>query len=237
MTQPTLARTTPNGRYYPHPITGSDVPSITTVTSVVNYRNLQRWYARRAIAAYQNGAKGDLGQALNIAFGPNDASIRGDRIHGAIEAALIGTHTEELLLSREEEMTRDQALLLIEEWHLQPVGVEVTRFGMVPSGHGYGGTADLIAFKGDELVVLDWKTGRLHAAAALQGAALCHAMYDATGRVRPTPTTSYVVGLSPTGYHVGTPKDPERAWSAFCSLLDAWHWRENEDDAIVDVNC
>lgn len=237
MTQPTLARTTPNGRYYPHPIIGSDVPSITTVTGIVAYRNLQRWHAKRAIEAYLDGAAGEMNSALDIAFGPNEASARGDRIHGAIEAALMGASVEEPLRSRAEEMMRDQALRFVEEWNLQPVGVEVTRFGMAPNGEGFAGTADLIALKGDELIVLDWKTGRLHAAAALQGVALCHAEYDATGRVRPTPATSYVVGLSPNDCRVGTPKDPERAWSAFCALLDAWYWRENEDDALLDVDC
>lgn len=234
MTQPTLARTTPDGRRYPHPITRTDVPSITTVTSTITHPALQRWHAKRAVEAYLDGARGNVNRALDIAFGPNEASSRGDRVHNAIEAALTGWTPEEPLRSKMEEVMRDRALDLVRKWKLQPVGVEVTRFGMTDSG-GYAGTADLIAMRGEELIVLDWKTGRLHAAAALQGAALCHAEYDASGRSRQMPTTSYAVGLGEPGCHIATPKDPERAWRTFSALVEAWYWRDGEDEAMTDV--
>lgn len=235
MTKPTLARDTADGRRYPHPLTGTDVPSITTVTGTVAHQALQRWHAKRAVAAYIDGARGNVERALDIAFGPNDASERGDRVHGAIEAALTGVRPDEPLRSRYEEEMRDRALALVREWRLDPVGIEVTRFGLTDTKGGYAGTADLIAVKDGELIVLDWKTGRLHASAALQGAALCHAAYDASGRERQTPVRSYAVGLGTNPRRVATPTDPERAWRAFSALVDAWYWRQDEDGALAEV--
>ena len=236
MTQPTLARTTADGRHYPHPITGTDVPSITTVTSIVTHPALERWYAKRTVTAYLDGARGNVKRALDIAFGSNEASERGDRVHGAIEAALTGVQPDEPLRSPAEEQMRDRALGLVREWRLDPVGVEVTRFGLTESGDGYAGTADLIALQDGELIVLDWKTGRLHAAAALQGAALCHAAYDASGRERPLPVRSYAVGLGSNPRRVASPKNPERAWRVFSALVDAWYWRQDEHAALVGID-
>lgn len=108
-------------------------------------------------------------------------------------------------------------------------GLEI-RFGETMVYHPvyhYAGGMDATAWRGKQLVVLDWKTGGVWPEAAMQVAAYAKSWEAMTGeRVE----EGWVVGLK-DGFTAKRVKDIETAFSAFLAALNIWrHMRRSAWD-------
>lgn len=188
MTQPTLAFDTPMGRFYRHPITGEEFPSVTTVLGCLAKPKLDAWRMRQVAKTVTTHAVAipDMIERLGvaevqrrlIASADRDAEVAamvGDIVHRYAELVGTGQAPEAALA---ELPPRAQSLIeswegFVNLWRPRILFSELTVFNR---SVGYAGTADLVAEIGGEVFLADYKTSRhLHSEVALQLNALAHA--------------------------------------------------------------
>jgi hypothetical protein len=160
MPTPDLAVVVDGGRFYRHPTSGVLLPSITTICSAERIPALERWKIRMAM----NG--------LDPADAASSVADHGSAIHDILlESFKAGK------CPRSAPPMVRAAWAAVEGLKCKPVNgrwlAELTVFNATD---GWAGTADLVCQVGQELVVLDWKTGRgVYGAALMQIAALTRA--------------------------------------------------------------
>ena len=128
------------------------------------------------------------------------------------------------------------ASLAWEDWaksvNLVPIRIEQVVYH---AGHGYAGTADLVALVDGKVTLLDWKTGKaVYDEAHLQNAAYSCAWnedptrYGVTGDVTHV-TRGIVVRLPKVegdpGFEVVEVGNPLGCLNAFLALLQVWRWQ------------
>ena len=258
MTVPRLATKGPRGRVYPWPPPPDDpqmfLPSITRILGVMDKPALPRWsanmVAEEAVRLQQTGAlsalieSGEHGpaEAIKMLKGApwsqrDRAGVRGDSLHGALEAHLRGDEVPVLegdVLKAWEHLKRTLDVIDLQAVHIESTVAGDCGGAASPTEDlGYMGTADGIAditipAKGGTRTVrvaFDLKSsahGRVFPEAAMQVAAArfsTHLITDA-GDVIPTPHTEGGVILTahPGGADV-VPVDTaeDTAFAAFCS--------------------
>jgi len=174
---------------------GELIPGVTTLLKGYPKPALVDW-AARTVAEWAGDNKDDLAdlkpsevtkRALEAFRGDRTGAMsRGKTIHELAEHLMKG---EEVEVPYSEERNVDMFLRWVDDFHVQPVGSEIV---IVNTGWGYCGTADLLCYVGDDLALVDYKTGRtgIWPETALQLAAYAWAesyVDPVTGDLRPMP--------------------------------------------------
>ncbi len=253
MTQPLLAITDPrsSGRLYRHPISGIEVPSVTTVIGLARIEPLDAWKLRAVSEAavknvdwlaYLLDRVGDEETIRRLANVPNkianQAGAVGDEVHSWLEALAMGEELPEV--SVEASAYIDAVKAWLDEYQPEWIAVEKTVFsGEVGGTPGYAGTFDFLVKIDGRLLLGDWKTSRyLHHQVAMQLGALarCPEMVDGTtGESMPMPQIdgAIAVHIRPgSAYHKEVPLADE-PWNGFQGLLQAW-WALRESDKWLE---
>lgn len=184
MTQPTIKTVRgPGGRWYVHPATGVQAPSVTTILSVLNKPALPRWAAKAtaefAVANRSSWVDLDDSAAVDLLKGSpwrdsRKAADAGTDAHSYAEDLLTGKRSidDEFAppgAGREIGNVRD----LIAAVRPQPLVVEATAWSHKDS---YAGTLDGIVVIDGAVCLVDWKTSKdVYPDNALQLAAYRHA--------------------------------------------------------------
>lgn len=184
MTQPTIKTVRgPGGRWYVHPATGVQAPSVTTILSVLDKPALPRWAAK--VTAEYAVANRDSWTGLDEAAAVD--LLKGSPWRDSTKAAAAGTdaHTyaEDLLLGRRslddefsppgvgDEITNVRDL--IATVRPEPLVVEATAWSHKDC---YAGTLDGIVLVDGAVCLIDWKTSKdVYPETALQLAAYRYA--------------------------------------------------------------
>jgi hypothetical protein len=202
MTSPVLARSSSAGRVYVHPVTGQQVPSVTTIIGALNKPALPRWAAK---SAAEYAAKSwDVLSALStdervmlIKGAPwkqsGAAADLGSAVHDAIDAWCTDRSMPAWADGVEPYM--EQFVGFLTEREPEFVHNEVTVWS---HEHGYAGTLDWIARINGVVTLGDTKSGKgVYPETALQLEALRRAdviLYP-DGREDPMPTVAQLAVL------------------------------------------
>ena len=150
MTAPALAVTRPDGsRVYRHPVTGEEVPSVTTVIKAgIPKPKITQWAARKAaefaVANWNDMSDLSVTEKVDmIRFAhekiANDAAGIGDAVHETIDAWNKGEQRE---VTKGTSSFLDQFTRFVFDKQPRFIENEVTLWSRT---HGYAGTADWIA--------------------------------------------------------------------------------------------
>jgi hypothetical protein len=233
MSAPALAQTLPDGsRKYIHPLTGEQVPSVTTIMKVLDKPALQGWGARVA-AEYAWKNKDQL--AL---FEERDfiAAVKSAHQTEARTAADLGTLIHEICerwgnnpvdIPKQADPYVNQFIAFLGDVKPEFVLKEVTFWNRTV---GYAGTADAVAVIGKECWVIDYKTGKgVYPEYGLQLAALGAGEFsvdiDGTEYEMPPITRHAIVHLRPRSWKMIEIMQPEECFTAFQACRELWHWQ------------
>lgn len=185
MTKPVLAQlvTLPNGeqsRRYVHPVTGEQVPSVTSVLNMINKPKLPGAAARVAaeyaaanwaeLSGYPLGKRVVLIKTAHEREWGAKASL-GDTVHDMVDAWCKGVPFPDV--PKEIKGFAGQVISFLMDNRPEFIENEVTFWSRT---HGYAGTGDAIVRIGGKTYVADWKTGkRLWPEVGMQTAALAGA--------------------------------------------------------------
>lgn len=195
MTQPKFSESTPFGRYYRHPGRAVLNPSITNIKNLKAIDALPGWAAKEcanyAAARWDELSRLDESERIALIKGAPwrvdadkpSASQIGDIVHNWIDAYVKGSEvfTETYLDSKgNEHRAPTQARQMyrqfggwVDRYHPRWFASEFTVWS---DEHSYAGTADLAAWIGKALVLIDHKTGQgIYPDTALQLSALGNA--------------------------------------------------------------
>jgi hypothetical protein len=157
---------------------------------------------------------------------------RGTRVHGYCESFLKG---ESIDMAVGDEGYVDALEKFIHDLDPQVIDLEQ----IVLSSNGYGGRFDMVVRLGEQIALIDVKTGKSYAAEhTLQLSAYRYAdgiaEYDTDGKLtglRPMPKidATYCLYVHDDGEYDLTeyPADSE-AWNVFLGLLDAYQWSRSD---------
>jgi hypothetical protein len=170
---------------------GRDVLSVTTINKNAYSWNLENWKINRAIdvtlglatrsmrevhrmhEANEKGERHDSGavvQIKSVLDKPSQAATTGTGVHEALESWFLTGSLPATTDDREVPYV-EQAIRWAEEWNPKPVHLEPECY----SESGYAGSIDGLFQIGNELVLLDYKSGGVYESAAMQLAAYAHA--------------------------------------------------------------
>ena len=243
MTQPALAFQDPiRGRIYRHPITGREVPSVTTISAMLHRPALERWklvtVARKGLEVGAAGGNSRRETVTKVCGEPEriaaDAAAIGDEVHNAAEALAKG---EPVVVSK-------RAAPYVESWRAFMANHQVNILAVEQTVWndtvGYAGTFDLLCELDGLVTLVDYKTSRaLHEEIALQLVALAHGehLVDPEGVIGPMPAVEQAVGvdLRPDGYLPRQVPLTSWAWEGFCGLRAAWAWVHQSPAALGQV--
>lgn len=241
MTAPDLAVGTPNGRFYVHPTTQAQVPSITNIIG----KKFKPLYnaGLRAAADYAadnlprlSGLSRD--EIYRLVSNPprpeNSPSQIGDIVHGWIERYVTGNPP----LTRDEieagpntaRWMYERFIKFVEQYSPQ---FTATEFTVWSTQYGYAGTADWsarIEFNGQPYHILaDTKTGKnVYSEVAMQLAAIQNADFilDASGNQQPIPQYDRyaVLHLRPRSFALYPVKNIDKAFQCFLALKRVFDW-------------
>lgn len=235
MTAPKLATSTPNGRRYTHPVTGEQVPSVTTVIGIIDKPALPRW-AAKAAAEYAAKAWDTL-----TALDPDErvTLIKGAPWKESGKAADLGTAVHDAIdrWCRDEpsgdwapgvEPFMEQFALFLADRDPQFTHNEVTVWNRT---HGYAGTLDFIATINGLVTLGDVKSGKgVYPEVALQLTALAQAEFILTddGEELPMPAVDILAALHlrPRSWSLIPVTSTEASWQAFLAAkrVSEWSW-------------
>lgn len=170
---------------------GEDVLSVTTINKNAYSWNLENWKINRAIDVTlglatrsmrevhrmsepdDKGQRFDSGavvQIKSVLDKPSQAATTGVGVHEALESWFATGKLPADIDDREVPYV-EQAVRWAEEWNPRPVHLEPECY----SETGYAGSIDGLFQIGNELCLLDYKTGGVFESAAMQLAAYAHA--------------------------------------------------------------
>ena len=250
MTSPILAKTaTGGGRVYQHPVSGVEVPSVTTILNVMDKPALPRWaalevanYAVEHREAWESLPARDAVTLLKGApwSKSKNAADAGTDAHAVMESLLKGEGmppmTEGMFSATHGEAITNVRQLL-EALKPLPVAVEATAWSHT---FGYAGTFDALVLLDGDLTLVDLKTSKdVYPDYALQLAAYVYAdaivFPDGTEIPMPSVDRCQI-------WHC--PKDG--TWSAvdirvstaeqdaFLAALDIFKWKRDHSKTVVN---
>jgi len=152
---------------------GKRVPGVTTVLGILDKPALLAWANRMGLEGKDINAVRDA------------AADIGTIAHARIEAHLRGMDFDETGLSTEAlDKSATSFLRFLEWWDRSNLSVEATEVQMVSELWQVGGTADIVALRGDRRILVDIKTGKgIYREHRMQVAAYAR-MYEHVGRGR-----------------------------------------------------
>jgi hypothetical protein len=217
------------GGYYL--IDGIDMPSVTTVLSVIAKPALINWAAKQgAKAVLKDPVMYDTPQAAAGAIYTIDgqkATDRGRDAHAVAEA-----YAHAILKGEQDQFVSDNAYFpsiraFFEQIRPEPLAIEVVLFSSV---HQYAGTADLIAKVGDKLALIDYKTSKfVYEEYQLQLAAYANCdtgiLHDGTRFAANRPDIQSVVIFRDNGTYVWQPVDGD--FEAFLAAKKLYEWKQS----------
>jgi hypothetical protein len=241
VTSPALARELPDGsRRYTHPVTGAEVPSVTTVLSVIAKPALPGWAARTA-AAYAVANWDTLGslaisERLDLIRCAHEreaqaAASTGDTVHEMSERWATGTpFTAPAAIKG----FTDQYIRFLIDVRPRFTENEVTLWS---HRHRYAGTCDFIAEIDGQIILVDLKSGKkVHPEAALQVSALANAdviiREDGTEEPLPDITGLMILHVRPRSWKLIPVRHREQNTAAFLAARDLWGWRHEVAPAV-----
>jgi hypothetical protein len=245
MTQPALAfsRETSGDRIYRHPVSGLEVPSVTTIIGTKHTVGLERWKLRMVAEAAVTRTErigelvakvGGRETTKKLAAVPENIANRaaevGDEVHKWLEAVALGEDAPAV-----SPMTRpfvNSAKAWLDRHQPEFLAVEASVFGEGRDGYLYAGTFDFVARVAGRVVIGDWKTSRsLHEGVAMQLGALSRGTEIVAPDGSSSPMFAVETGLAvhirpegAVGVQVPLRDGP---WRCFCGLLAAW-WEMQE---------
>jgi hypothetical protein len=233
VTSPPLAKSTPNGRVYEHPITGETAISVTTAIKSLDKPALVPWAAKMAAEyAVQNwDLLSPLGDEERIDL------IKGAHRRSSGKAADLGTAVHDACdhWVRNEPMPSwekgvepfmEQFVDFLEKRRPEFVRTEVTVWNRT---YGYAGTFDWLAYIGGRLTLGDHKTGKgVYPEVGLQLTALAHAEFilSPDGIEEPLPEVELfgALHLRPRSWALIPVQRSEETWRAFLAALELTRW-------------
>jgi len=260
MTDPALAKETKNGRYYTHPSRMSEAPSITNIKNVKSIDALKYWaagecarYAADNLARlatlksdeiYQLvrgapwGASSKRGQSSNV----------GDVVHAWLDAIAKGETVDPATYTAKDGQTYEAPVQAKQMWR-QIVGPKgfidtykpqwhLSEFTVWSDQYNYAGTADLAAYIGNALVLIDHKTGKnAYPDTALQLAALANADYILSPDGTETPLPKFdrfgILHIRPRGCRLIPVDHIDEAFKAFLGLKACFDWQVAYQDETL----
>lgn len=242
MSGPPLAVTFPDGsRKYVHPLTGEQVPSVTSVLKIIANPRLRNWRVNTA-ARYARENWEDLAQLAawereSLIAGAPDAAAGaraevGTAVHEAAEAWAKGVPAPELPKSIGSYMNQFAGFLM--ECNPEILESEATVWSRE---HRYAGTFDLLVRIKGVTWLLDTKTSkRPYPEHGLQLAALANADFlireDGTEEELPGITHQAVLHLRPRSWKLVKIAREDENWECFKAARRIWGWLETTS---VDV--
>ena len=171
MTAPVLSVATKSGnRMYRHPVTGVEVPSVTTILSTLDKPALPRWaalevarYAVEHRVSWENLPPLDAVELLKKApwAKTKNAADAGTDAHAYLEARLLGQKAElpeqTMFTPLHGEAIKNVDALLNSLTDFKAVAVEATAWS---NAHGYAGTFDGLHIIDGQLTLVDLKTSK-----------------------------------------------------------------------------
>ena len=240
ITTPGITRTDgPGGRHYQVPGYSEPFPSVTTVLNVIAKPALIPWARNVALekvrdTLYEHLASG--GQAIDTLW--VDAIIEQARHRPDLvrdQAADFGTasHTliEKIIQGEEPEVPPEfvQVVANFTAWRRKArLDIHLTETTVYSAKHHYAGSMDAVAYRGNALVVVDWKTSNgLYREHALQVAAYAKALEEMTGQ--PVKEAWVVrLGKATPKFEARKVLDLETAFIAFRAALYLWRSMRRE---------
>lgn len=244
MAQPANKSWTDGHGVYVWPPTGERFVSVTAYLSVIHKQPLLGWAARTAaeFAVTRQYEWRDLEEKEAIElikeapFRSNEAkSGLGTRVHAAVEAWTLGKPAPTLDADVVPYMLQFQRF--VQEHRPKFDAAEVTVYSRV---HGYAGTLDMLVWIGNELYLVDVKTGKwAYPEAALQLSAYAHGEFagvDNRYEVKmPRVDKIAVLLLRPRSFHLIVPKCApydEDLFEGFLAARDLWRWKNRMGELI-----
>ena len=232
-------------RFYQHPVTGQQVPGVTTVIDVLSKPALPRWAAKEtATFAVENRnawAQLDDAAAIDLLKGAlwrlsGSAMSKGTEVHSLAEKLLMNQQVD-FIPPEIQNSVRGVAQII--EW-LKPevLHMEASVWNMTK---GYAGTADVIAKIDGEIWLLDWKTSKdVYPDMGLQLAAYSNAEViikpDGTETPLPRITKHAVCHVPKTGKASLVMIDvTDDDFKGFCAALQVFEWRSSRSKEIIQT--
>lgn len=253
MTNPVLAKSTSNGRFYVHPRRQSEVPSITNVIGMKDKPALKYWAAKQtAIFAAQNveviagladeAARIDLIKGAPFR-GTEGSAHRGDIVHDWIDLYAKGKVQGVADLPGWNEADW-QARSMWKQFiaftkRYEPEWI-MSEFTVWSDKHAYAGTGDWCAKIRGRVVFADTKTGNnVYPEVGLQLAAVTHADYviAPNGDEKPIPKWDKcaVLHVRPRFTRLHPLNGIEGCFKAFLGLRDVFEWHVAESENVIGV--
>ena len=207
---------------------------MTTILSVINKPALPRW-AAKSVAEYAVQNRDVWGQldrlaAIDLLKGApwrytEERRELGSAVHDAVEAFALGQPMPEWSPAVEPYMRNFQKFL--DEWH--PT-FEASETSVYSREHGYAGTLDLLVWIGNDLVLLDVKTGKsAYPEVAMQLCAYKNADFIGLNEgievEMPEVAQAGVLLLRPRHYEVIPAVTNDDVFEGFLAARDIWNYQ------------
>jgi hypothetical protein len=252
MTDPALARPTEHGRFYHHPRTAAEVPSITNITGM-KFKPLFKAGLKKAAnyAADNRAMLANLDRdavytlVVNPPNAPNEPSEVGTLVHGWIErfikAKLTGNEAD-LVTAGEAASAVNTARWMYQSFlafdkHYKPE-YTASEFTVWSNRYGYAGTADFSMRLGGTHVLVDAKTGKQpYPEVAMQLAAIAKADFvlaaDGTESRLPAYDGYAVLHVRPRSATLHPVYRIEEAFQSFLGLKAVFDWNVHSAPASI----
>jgi len=249
MTSPKNSTTSRSGaRLYQHPVTGVEVPSVTTILSVLDKPALPRWaalevatYAVEHRDSWQGLPARDAVELLKKApWGKTkNAADAGTDAHAHCEALLKGTATplpKQDLFSPLYGKALENVEALIAAVKPQPIAIEATAWS---NGHGYAGTFDGLHIIDGQVTLVDLKTSKaVYPDYALQLAAYRFAdsvlLPDGSEVAMPEITRCQIWHAPKEGtWSVVDIRADHDEFATFIAALNVWKWKHHHAPDVI----
>lgn len=224
-------------------------PSVTNIIGMLDKRFLPPYFAKlvaeyaienlESLAAQVKrfGPQVAVGMLKAIPNAPNPAAAVGDEVHDAIDAFCKGAEDYPVF-------STSTAAAMYAQWlHFVSVAKpEIIRseFTCWSYKHGFAGTGDLLWRLWGGLWLVDTKTGsQVHPEVGMQTVALskCDVILDAQGNEHPMPKADVlgVMHVRPRSVKLHKLERSEESFKAFLGLKDAFDWRRNDADFVIQA--
>lgn len=255
MTAPDLSKNTDNGRYYVHPSSQKEVPSITNVLGTMNKPFIAPWGYRKCGEFVADnldtlvGLAKDKAAIIDLVKGAPyrktaESGDRGDLVHLWIERRIKSGGTEPTdaeILENPDQSARAmwKSFLRIEaRYHPEWILSETTVWS---DKYGYAGTTDWVARIGGAVTLGDTKTGNgIYPEVGMQVAAAAFADYGINENGQPFELPKFerfaALHIRPRYARLSPLTKMEENFQSFLGLLTAFQWKVNHSDSVIQYS-